>query len=755
MKKNIFSLFLFCALLVSSFAKVRFSGLDLGEDNRLVFRCESQGGGSFLQNGVFVSRLQDLSITQLSAFPEKLDLLENGRVLQVRNAFGVSRLPLGGGLPKPVPGFPSFASGFPLRGGRLEESSASPDGRWILRVDPVSHAFGELSLVDTSGGSTRVLAGNVERPGKSFPACWSPDSRVIVYSRNGRLYYYMVNSSAAGNVDERYRLIGEGSIASVAWTKGGEFFYLKGSTLYRVRGPELFARSLYANFLDIGTVAGKIPFDFDPAFDEFWMAPDSRSIIIAKGGRTIFYFSLDEEADAEVLPCLAIPWSCYSLKLLWSPAGVVTVIAGVFKNGKEESLAWRLESKSEGMRFSPLSSLRFSGASLSPDGTRAVLWGGQGASVYDYVNWKSLAVLSGNPVQECLWINNEEMIYADGERIDRIHFGREGLSRELICLSGAAEAGFGEEGNRILAKSGNRWYATDGGSPWVEAPEGGIRKPVQLNGSYRVYLENQSGGPYENLPMIRNVSSVGTQFLVPAFEYEADEAPALPPLETGPALFSHGLRKGLREAALCFDLYDDAEGLPQVLESLRRFGYRASFFLNGEFIRRHPAAAASISGAGHETASMFYAPIDLSDVRYQVGGDYVARGLARNEDEFFKAAGAELSLLWHPPWYSASEEIISAAAAAGYRTIGRDVDPMDWISRDHARRFGFTQYSAPEMIDRIMSQKLPGSIIPVRLGILPGGRSDYLFLKLDVLLDALARSGYTVVPVSTLIEHAR
>ncbi|MDR1176129.1 MAG: polysaccharide deacetylase family protein [Treponema sp.] len=755
MKKNILSLFLFCFFLVPSFAKVRFSGLDLGEDGRLVFRCESRGDGSFVQNGVFVSRLQDLSITRLSAFPEKLDLLENGRVLQVRNAFGLSRLPLSGGLPEPVPGFPSFAEGFPLRGGRIEESSASPDGRWILRVNPVSHAFGELCLVDTSDGSTRVLAGNVERPGKSFPACWSPDSRVIVYNRNGRLYYYMVNSSAAGNVDERYRLIGEGSIASVAWTRGGEFFYLKGSTLYRVRGPELFARSLYANFLDIGTVAGKIPFDFDPGFDEFWMAPDSASVIVAKGGRTVFYFSLDEEAGAEVLPCLVIPWSSYSLKLLWSPAGIVTVIAGVFKNGKQESLAWRLESKSGGISFSPLSAPRFSGASLSPDGSKALFWGEPGVSIYDYVNWKSLAVLSGNPAQECLWINNEEMVCADGERIDRVYFRGERVSRELICLSGAAEAGFGERGNRILAKSGNRWYATDGSSPWTETAEERIRKPVQLSGTYRVYLENQSGGPCENLPMIRNVSSVGTQFLIPAFEYEADEAPVPPSVETGSALFSHGLRKGLREVALCFDLYDDAEGLPQTLESLRRFGYRASFFLNGEFIRRHPAAAASISGAGHETASMFYAPIDLSDVRYQVGGDYIARGLARNEDEFFKAAGAELSLLWHPPWYSASEEIISAAAAAGYRTIGRDVDPLDWVSRDDARRFAFNQYSAPEMIDRIMSQKLPGSIIPVRLGILPGGRSDYLFLKLELLLDALARSGYTIVPVSTLIEHAR
>jgi hypothetical protein len=159
-----------------------------------------------------------------------------------------------------------------------------------------------------------------------------------------------------------------------------------------------------------------------------------------------------------------------------------------------------------------------------------------------------------------------------------------------------------------------------------------------------------------------------------------------------------------------------------------------------------------IAEMGHETASMFFAPIDLSDARYRIGGDFVARGLARNEDEFY-AAGGELSLLWHPPFYAASSEIISAAARSGYRTIGRDVDPMDWVSREDARQLGVSQYSASSIIDRIINLKRPGSIIPIRLGMLTGGRGDYLFHRIDVLLDALVRSGYSVVPVSTLIEH--
>jgi hypothetical protein len=146
--------------------------------------------------------------------------------------------------------------------------------------------------------------------------------------------------------------------------------------------------------------------------------------------------------------------------------------------------------------------------------------------------------------------------------------------------------------------------------------------------------------------------------------------------------------------------------------------------------------------------------MDLSDARYRVGADFIARGLARNEDEYFKAAGDELSLLWHAPYFKASTEIAAAAFRAGYLTVGRDVDPMDWVGRDEAKSLGISQYSASGMIDRIMNLKRPGSIIPIRLGILPGGRKDYLFLRIEVLLDALVRSGYSVVPVSTVIEHA-
>ncbi|MDR2258503.1 MAG: polysaccharide deacetylase family protein [Treponema sp.] len=757
---------LWCSLLALFFsvsplsARVTFRGLDLSDDNRLLFRADSAGGGALPQNSLFISRLTDLALQQITAFPEKMDLIGNNRTLQVRNAFGALRIPVSGGLPRSISGFPSFTSGAPAAGGRVEDMAASRDGRWILYVDPVSPAYGNLVLVEVSGGAKRIVARNVERPARHFPACWSPDSRVFVYSRGGRLFYYPLYPSDGAPADERYRAIGDGAINAVSWSRIGDFYYLKGSTVYRVRGSELFARALYADFIEIGAVAGKIPFDFDDNFDAFWIAPDSRSLLFSKGGRNIFYYPLDGSDLDAVLPYVILPRSAFNITVLWSPGGLITVAASVLREEGSEVLAWRLETKGRNMTFAPMSAPPGSSAALSPDGTKALFWGNQGIVLYDYINWKPLLTLGSRPAYSCLWVSNEEFITGDNLRIEGVRItaadGQLGARRNMICLSGAGEYGFEEKGGRILAKNGGTWFVTDGRSPWAEVSNPPVRKPSQVSGRYRVYLERQSSGPYENLPMIRNTASVGTAPLLPGLRYDRE-----PPLAgaasvvSPPGIFTHGLRDGLREAALCFDLYDDAAGLPQVLDALNRFGIRATFFLNGEFIRRYPSAARDIANAGHEAASMFFAPIDFSDARYRVGVDFVTRGLARNEDEYFKAAGAELSLLWHTPYFKASAEIAAAAARAGYLTVGRDVDPMDWVSRDEARRLGITQYSASDMIDRIMNLKRPGSIIPVRLGVLPGGRRDYLFLRIEVLLDALVRAGYSVVPVSTVIEHAR
>jgi peptidoglycan/xylan/chitin deacetylase (PgdA/CDA1 family) len=742
-----------CLLAAPCGAEISFSGLDLAQDNRLLFTANSSGGGNAAQSALLLAKLPGKDLSLLSVFPEKMELSGGGKTLLVHNAFGSHRLPVEGGLPRSFPGFSSFGGS---GGGRVERSAASPDGRWLIYVEPSGPARGDLILLDGISGKKRTVSVDVDRPGRFAPALWDPDSRGFLYARKGRLYFYTVTVQSEPP-DERYRVIGDGTLASLRWGKDGVFYYVRGSSVYRLRGGELFARTLYSSFLDLGTLAGTIPFEFDPNFDRFWIAPDGLSMLFCKGGRTVFFYPLGTEGDAKTdfasLPFSMLPSSVSGVEVLWPTAGAATVLVrssskaaaakdAAAKNAASVS-AYRLAigsgGKAEGS-FETLGSPPGTGAALSPDGKRILFWGMEGLYLYDYQSWEVLARLAAVPVYSALWLGNEELVVGGAERIERVRLsGNAAADRKLLCLASASRYGFEEitEGTaaplavrRILGFSGNAWYASDGESPWTRVESAAVREAGISSANYRVYLESRRGF-FTNIPMVRNVSSVGTF-----------------------PLFESGIRAAAgtenRRVALCFDLYDDASGLPAALAALERFGIRATFFVNGEFIRRNPEAAKVLAESGHEVASMFFAPIDLSDVRYRIDKTFVERGLARNEDEYYRATGRELALLWHPPFYSLSKEIADTAAAAGYRSVTRGIDPRDWMLSADAKRLGLGELSAAEMIELVMDSVRGGEIIPIRLGVPEGGRPDYLFNNLEVLLDALLREGYEILPVSSL-----
>ncbi|MCL2721176.1 MAG: polysaccharide deacetylase family protein [Treponema sp.] len=743
MVKNRKSLFLFLYLVIFIFnlSAVNFNDLNLSSDDRLLFNAEFEK-----QKTLFISRLTDMSMRQLTAFPEKLHLVDNGRMILALSRFGAVKIPAAGGLPETLAGYPSFTQGdIPLKG-RLQDIAASADGKWFLYIEPVTTGFGNLFLVNISNGTKRIISERVELPGSDFPARWSPDSRLFVYSKGGRLFYVPILDDTSMLIDERFRMIGTGGITSVLWGKFGDFYYFSGNTLYKVKNPELFTRTVYGDFLSVGRVVATLPFDFDSNFDRYWLAPDSNSILVNKGTKNLFLFKLDDnrsktsDSSTPFLPHIQIPFAAEYIEIMWSSSETFTVsyfIGNQFTAVRYESFGHTFTT------YNNRQNVLLPNRVLSPDGTKIVFWGENGIELWDFINWRLIQRIDNNEVYSCVWLNDRSIITGNSRFIEEINVSVSSYPRRKIALSGADEAGFEETAgshSRILVKAGNEWYVSDGSSPWLSVNNVQLRQTTLASDRFRVFLEPQASGHFRNVPMVRNLQATGTFSLVS--NHKANNIYTL-------------VRQ--TQIALCFDLYDDDTGLAQVLAALRRFNIRVTFFLNGEFIRRNPAAASAITEAGHETASMFYAPVDFSDSRYRITREFITHGLARNEDEFYRATGRELSVLWHSPFYRSSNIINEAAASIGYRTVNRTIDPGDWVSREDSLRHNLRQIPPAEMLDQLMQQlnqkRHPGAIVPIRLGLLPGSRDEYLFQRIDVLLDALIRCGYEIVPVSAVINR--
>jgi peptidoglycan/xylan/chitin deacetylase (PgdA/CDA1 family) len=745
-------------------AEVRFTQPDLSDDDLLLFNIRSEIPRRGPYDTLFMTDLGTRSLTQLTHFPERLFYLASQKVLHLQNRFGVfhSDEKLEDFQLSAL--FPSFVEDNSMLRGSLNALNISPNGRYVLYVEGTSPAFGDLYFVDMEEGQRLQVTKGVEIELTSSPAVWSPDSSFFVYSKNGYIYYMSIRQLAEQRpVEEAYRQIGEGQIGSISPGGAASVYYLSESLVYELDGAELFTRALYRGYLDIGRLVGKIPFSFDPNFDSFRISPSGTHILLNKGGRNLFLYLLSTEdfssaGGVQSLPYLYLPRNSRIRRVLWDETGLLTILAGGSENGRSTSQIFRIEvarmTSDSGFRKIDMESAE--DILLSPDKSRAAVIVGDRVVVYDYRSWDEITEYDHTGVVQVAWISAEQLVIAGAHTIEL--YSLDGGSRRLLGVSQPKGYSFSADGEAVIATAGGKTFGwtlepeSASAAGWHES-EAGLRSRLSASGAYRVYLEDTPDRLFHNMLMIRDRQRLIT---TPLLQQRSEELEPFPkqedPLDF--VTFDHGSRIRRREISLVFNVIDSVEGLPTILSTLKDFGERCTFFVNGEAIRNYPDAVREISRSGHEVGSLFSMYFDMTDARFRLDTEFIKKGLAQNEDEYFAATGKELSLLWHAPYYFVNSDIIRASREMNYVYVGRDVDPLDWVTREMGVKVRDIYFPASKLVERVIAEKKPGSIIPILVGRPEGERDDYLFHKLDLLIDALLKRGYDIVPVSVLIEHA-
>ena len=201
----------------------------------------------------------------------------------------------------------------------------------------------------------------------------------------------------------------------------------------------------------------------------------------------------------------------------------------------------------------------------------------------------------------------------------------------------------------------------------------------------------------------------------------------------GGVLFSVPLEA--KAVALTFDDGPSENLTPAVLDLLKRYSARATFFPIGRELERHPELARRALEEGHEIGCHTYSHVYL-------GGRGEARLKAELDrcDEVFPRTLGIRPDLFRFPGLSYSDALVRLVSGRGYAVVSCSLDSYDWRIKD-----------ARQLARRVTSLVRPGDIVLMHDG-------DWLdrnrqLEALDLILKTLQQQGYEFLTVSELVRR--
>ena len=186
--------------------------------------------------------------------------------------------------------------------------------------------------------------------------------------------------------------------------------------------------------------------------------------------------------------------------------------------------------------------------------------------------------------------------------------------------------------------------------------------------------------------------------------------------------------------ALTFDDGPHPHKTEKILEVLKKYGIKATFFVIGENASLSPDVLKKVSDEGHEIGNHTY---DHKSI-YKIKSEFLLESIKRCEQTIYDITGKRPSL-FRPPEGYLNDNIAESMYRAGYDVILWRVDTYDWKGR-----------SAEDIFKTVVSTVKCGDIILMH---------DYISIPsntakaLDMIIPALLDKGYKFVTVSELISQ--
>lgn len=182
--------------------------------------------------------------------------------------------------------------------------------------------------------------------------------------------------------------------------------------------------------------------------------------------------------------------------------------------------------------------------------------------------------------------------------------------------------------------------------------------------------------------------------------------------------------------ALTFDAEMGGEAGGPMLDTLRAWEVRATFFITGAWARRHPDLVQRMVAEGHPIGNHTDSHarlIELSD-------EAIRQELRRTEETLLEVAGRDPRPWFRPPFGKRDARVRRIAAEEGYITVVWSIDVVNWLEAN----------SPQSMIDKALSEARNGSIIVFHLN-----RMDAE--ALPAIIQGLRARDYRLVTLAELL----
>jgi polysaccharide deacetylase family sporulation protein PdaB len=184
-----------------------------------------------------------------------------------------------------------------------------------------------------------------------------------------------------------------------------------------------------------------------------------------------------------------------------------------------------------------------------------------------------------------------------------------------------------------------------------------------------------------------------------------------------------------KRVALTFDAAWGDGYTQDIIDTLKRYDTRATFFITGVWAEKYPELVQEMVEYNYEIGNHSFTHVNMA----RLSRKSIVAEIKDTESNIERACGVKTKL-FRAPFGDYNDELVSAAKDLKYNMIQWDIDSLDWQG-----------VSSQEIFDRVMSKVSNGSII------LFHNNTKNTTEALSSIITELRRDGYKFETISSLI----